>query len=144
MIITSLYIRALEDCIDQDAEKMEQQCPAPKWMDTDLWKACVNLGSHGLRLQKNMARSVPEALVVTANIQGIYTDISRNNISISDIGKLNPTIKVGDLGNLMQKVSTESVSKALRYDRLKCGEVLALDWQVCDSHRIFILASLLT
>jgi len=100
MIMASPYVRALEDCIGHDGEKVEQRCLVLEWMDTDLWKSRTNPRSHDLQLQKNVARSVLEALVVFADIQGTHTDINPNNVLISGIEKSNPIVKVGDLGNL--------------------------------------------
>lgn len=100
MIMASPYIRALEDCIGHDGEKLERRCLVLEWMDTDLWRARMNPRSHDPQLQRNVARSVLEALAVFADIQGTHTDINPNNILISGIETSNPIIKVGDLGNL--------------------------------------------
>ena len=104
LIKASPYIRAFEDCIGHDGEKVEQRCLVLEWMDTDLWKARMNPRSHDPLLQKNVAKSVLEALAVFADIQGTHTDINPNNILISGIEKSDPIVKVGDLGNLCGEV----------------------------------------
>ncbi|KAL3423079.1 hypothetical protein PVAG01_04826 [Phlyctema vagabunda] len=100
MIIASTYVRALEDCIGHDGEKPEQRCLVLEWMDKDLWKSRMNPRSHDPQLQKNVARSVLEALAVFADIQATHTDFNPNNVLISGIEDINPVVKVGDLGNL--------------------------------------------
>lgn len=100
IIVASPNIRSLLDCVNHDGEHAEQRCLVLEWMDTDLWKVRMNARSHDPELQKNVARSILEALVVFADIQGTHTDINPNNVLISDIETSKPVVKVGDLGNL--------------------------------------------
>lgn len=71
-----------------------------EWMDTDLWNARMHSRCHDPKLQRLVAKSVLEALVVFADIQGTHTDINPNNVLLSGLDTSTPVVKVGDLGNL--------------------------------------------
>ncbi|OBT66168.1 hypothetical protein VE03_05117 [Pseudogymnoascus sp. 23342-1-I1] len=93
----SPYIRRLVDVIDPEDEGHEVPKLVFEWMDTDLWK-CRPYGnlSHP-KLPEVISKSVLEALAVFQDLHAVHTDISPNNILISNLDQPFPIVKVSDL-----------------------------------------------
>jgi len=105
-IASSPYIRALQDCIghdslEQSAGAGQQRCMVLEWMDSDLWRSRFNKMQPGSDLPRTVAKSVLEALLVFSDLRGVHTDINPNNVFLSGLETTTPSVKVGDLGNLL-------------------------------------------
>ncbi|OBT78882.1 hypothetical protein VF21_02796 [Pseudogymnoascus sp. 05NY08] len=88
------YIRKLVDVIDpEDGAHREPRKLVFEWMDTDLWK-CRPYGklSHQ-NLPQVISKSVLEALAVFQALNAVHTDISPNNILLSNLDQPFPIIK---------------------------------------------------
>lgn len=55
------------------------------------------------QLSRIAARSILEALIVFSDIKAIHTDINPNNSLISGLDTSSPTVKVADLGMLLEQ-----------------------------------------
>ncbi|KAH8714064.1 hypothetical protein GQ44DRAFT_776068 [Phaeosphaeriaceae sp. PMI808] len=87
------------DSGDSEDSESDPSCLVFEWMDTD-W---VSVQAHTMRsnpkLPKAVAKGVLSALKVIQLLNGIHTDISPNNVFLSDIEGPCPIAKLGDLGN---------------------------------------------
>jgi hypothetical protein len=108
------HIRQLQDVIERvenEHKKLVLGC-----MDTDLWKIRPYNKLANPKLPQIVARAILEALLVFQRLHAVHTggvfttisftsvfltflDVNPNNILVSNIAQLTPTVKLGDLDN---------------------------------------------
>ncbi|KAF2125384.1 kinase-like protein [Dothidotthia symphoricarpi CBS 119687] len=108
-IASSPYIRALYDTIQLDTSQDDTvhlstsrdnaSCLVFEWMDHDLRAVTAPEFRSDSKLPKAVCHGVLSALDVLKTLDAVHTDISPNNIFISDIDGRQPVAKLGDLGN---------------------------------------------
>ncbi|MCJ1307747.1 hypothetical protein MMC25_001395 [Agyrium rufum] len=98
--VASPYIRSLKDHINHDIGSQGRRSIVLEWFETDLWKARAHKRCQEPEVQRQVAKSVLEALAVFADNEATHTDINPNNVLISDLESPLPTVKVADLENL--------------------------------------------
>ncbi|KAL8900180.1 MAG: hypothetical protein Q9207_005816 [Kuettlingeria erythrocarpa] len=105
------YIRPLVDVIGPDNDITDLNdyetvqdpfCLVLEWMEHDLRAVPSDRFRQGSNLPRTIAKSVLSALaVMKEEYNSCHTDISPNNIFLSDPDGPTPTVKVGDLGCML-------------------------------------------
>ncbi|OBT54029.1 hypothetical protein VE04_03551 [Pseudogymnoascus sp. 24MN13] len=94
----SPYIRQLVDVIHpEDGAPGEPKKLVFEWMDTDLWKCRPHGNLSHPNLPQVISKSVLEALAVFQGLNAVHTDISPNNVLLSNLDQPFPTVRVSDL-----------------------------------------------
>ncbi|KAF2761991.1 kinase-like protein [Pseudovirgaria hyperparasitica] len=84
-----------------------------EWMDTDLRCVPASRFRGDARLPKGVSRAVLSALDVFRTLGLVHTDVSVNNVFVSDLDGASPVAKLGDLGNLIVQGSTTQRGQSL-------------------------------
>ncbi|PGH19866.1 CMGC protein kinase [Polytolypa hystricis UAMH7299] len=100
-IRNSPYITSMYEAIDNGTDK----CMVFEWLDHNLWSLRYQKRARNSALPKTAAKSVLQALTALSNMDGqgagVHADIYPHNIMVSDADSPSPTVKLGDLGNLI-------------------------------------------
>ncbi|KAF1963553.1 kinase-like protein [Byssothecium circinans] len=100
-IASSPYIRALHDTVPPIENPNGPLCLVFEWMDHDLRSVPADKFRGDPRLPRIVSRAVLSALQIFKTINAVHSDVSVNNIFVSDIDGHSPIAKLGDLGNLV-------------------------------------------
>lgn len=103
------HIRTLYDVVRQNEAQEDPIYLVFEWMDHDLRSTPANVFRSDQRLPRVVSKAALSALTVFKVLNAVHTDISINNIFVSNIDTLSPITKLGDLGNLISEGSTQRV-----------------------------------
>ncbi|EDU41461.1 hypothetical protein TUN199_06583 [Pyrenophora tritici-repentis] len=101
-IASSPHIRAMYDTIHSEEEHHQDEepsCLVFEWMNQDLHSVPPPEFRSNPKLPKVVSKAVLSALDVFKTLNAVHTDISPNNIYLSDAHGVSPVAKLGDLGN---------------------------------------------
>ncbi|CAA9956983.1 CMGC/DYRK protein kinase [Pyrenophora teres f. maculata] len=104
-IASSPHIRAMCDTIhskEEHDQDEEPSCLVFEWMHQDLNSVPPPEFRSNPKLPKVVSKAVLSALDVFKKLDAIHTDISPNNIYLSNTDGVSPVAKLGDLGNLIR------------------------------------------
>ncbi|KFY82344.1 hypothetical protein V500_10610 [Pseudogymnoascus sp. VKM F-4518 (FW-2643)] len=88
----SPYIRQLVDVIEEGAHEAPKKLVF-EWMDTDLWKYRPHENLSHPELLQVISKSILEALAVFQGLNAVHTDISPNNVLLSNLDQPLPIVK---------------------------------------------------
>ncbi|KAH9862808.1 hypothetical protein J1614_010901 [Plenodomus biglobosus] len=106
-ISSSPFIRALRDTIWSKPDQDGPSCLVFEWMDQDLESVPAPTFRGSPKLPKVVSKAVLSALSVFKTLDAVHTDISPNNIFVSDAIENSPVAKLGDLGNMIMDGSAK-------------------------------------
>ncbi|KAI0587654.1 CMGC/DYRK protein kinase [Pyrenophora tritici-repentis] len=112
-IASSPHIRAMYDTIHSEEEHHQDEepsCLVFEWMNQDLHSVPPPEFRSNPKLPKVVSKAVLSALDVFKTLNAVHTDISPNNIYLSDAHGVSPVAKLGDLGNLIRDGSLTTKS----------------------------------
>ncbi|KAA8626730.1 SPS1 Serine threonine protein kinase [Pyrenophora tritici-repentis] len=115
-IASSPHIRAMYDTIHSEEEHHQDEepsCLVFEWMNQDLHSVPPPEFRSNPKLPKVVSKAVLSALDVFKTLNAVHTDISPNNIYLSDAHGVSPVAKLGDLGNLIRDGSVTQRTQCL-------------------------------
>ncbi|KAH8707035.1 kinase-like domain-containing protein [Phaeosphaeriaceae sp. PMI808] len=112
-IASSPYIRALYDTVQLNESQDDPPCLVFEWMDHDLRAVTAPEFRSNPKLPKAVSHGVLLALNVLKTLDAVHTDISPNNIFVSNINGSQPVAKLGDLGNMIKDSFTKQRAQCL-------------------------------
>ncbi|KAI9885708.1 MAG: hypothetical protein M1823_002473 [Watsoniomyces obsoletus] len=123
LIRQSPYFRAFLDDVGYDSSSTDDASPPEpramvfEWMDADLRSLRPGSALAMTNILRSVSRSVLQALVIMEQLNGIHSDISPNNVLLSNVSAPEPEAKLSDLENMIVAGSNK--------DRVQCLECRA-------------------
>ncbi|KAH7392019.1 kinase-like domain-containing protein [Phaeosphaeria sp. MPI-PUGE-AT-0046c] len=100
-IASSPFIRALCDTIRSNQDQNSPSCLVFEWMDQDVESVTVPVFRGRPILPKVVSKAVLSALSTLKTLGAVHTDVSPNNIFVSNVEGNSPVAKLGDLSNMI-------------------------------------------